>query len=142
MTQQQPQQEYIIDLTSLNPKDPVDERWADSFARNQSENIILDYRGKKIKIIVSDVTRPLPHTRSTEAPCTKCPYVILCSECPLILAEHDTAIRNATLDIIERWVIDNNVNYVDIDGDTLPAIVTGRLLNKIESLRSTQERAP
>lgn len=45
--------EYILDLTALNPNDPVDERFADHHARVEMENILLDHRGKKIRIKIT-----------------------------------------------------------------------------------------
>ena len=71
-------------------------------------------------------SRPTPSPQPTDEQCH------ICSQ----------AIRNATLDALEIWVKENNTRYEDADGDILPAIVTGRILNKIYSLRtpSTQEQ--
>ena len=44
--------------------------------------------------------------------------------------------RDRLLDELMLWVKQNNTIYKDADGDKLPAIITGRIMNKISSLRS------
>ena len=51
--------------------------------------------------------------------------------------------RDKVLGELLVWVKKNNINYEDVDGDRLPAIVTGKIMNKIEELRTpTPEAQP
>ena len=47
--------------------------------------------------------------------------------------------RDKVLEELLIWVRQNNHVYEDIDGDPLPAIVTGRIINKIYELRTPSE---
>ena len=51
-----------------------------------------------------------------------------------------TTERDKVLDELLVWVKKNNINYEDVDGDRLPAIVTGKIMNKIEELRTAPEQ--
>ena len=44
--------------------------------------------------------------------------------------------RDKVLDELLVWVKKNNVNHEDSDGDRLPVIVTGKIMNKIAELRT------
>jgi len=48
--------------------------------------------------------------------------------------------RDKVLGELLVWVKKNNINYEDVDGDRLPAIVTGKIMNKIEELRTAPEQ--
>ena len=54
------------------------------------------------------------------------------------IARATEAENKRVLDEAVNWAMKNNVNYKDIDGDMLPAIVTGRIVNKLNSLRLAQ----
>jgi len=47
-----------------------------------------------------------------------------------------TTERDKVLDELLVWVKKNNVNHEDSDGDRLPVIVTGKIMNKISELRT------
>ena len=50
-------------------------------------------------------------------------------------------IRDKVLGELLVWVKKNNINYEDADGDRLPVIVTGKIMNKIEELRTPTPEA-
>jgi inactivated superfamily I helicase len=47
--------------------------------------------------------------------------------------------RPDPLEILDKWVEINNHIYTDSDGDPLPAIVTGRIMNIIKQLRENPD---
>ena len=56
-------------------------------------------------------------------------------------APTEQEIRDTVLGELLIWVKKNNINYEDADGDRLPVIVTGKIMNKIEELRTPTPEA-
>lgn len=77
-----------------------------------------------------------PHTSSTTKTCM-CDKYSNCTDCQ----QHDTAIRNATLDELETWCRKES-DDADEQGDYVVQSIFCNVIAKIESLRSTKETSP
>ena len=72
---------------------------------------------------------------------TKTRITDFCFNCASHSNATEQEIRDKVLGELLVWVKKNNINYEDADGDRLPVIVTGKIMNKIEELRTPTPEA-